>query len=68
MAATKDDRDGSELVSTKELARELSVHPNTLNKWRIQGLGPRFIKLGLAVRYRRSDIEKWLRAHTRTHT
>jgi len=56
------------LLCTKEAARLLGLHHNTLCKWRIRGVGPRFIKAGNTVRYRRSDIEEWLQSRTYENT
>ncbi len=36
----------------------------TATKWRAKAKGPPFIKLGRLVRYRRSDVDPWLRANT----
>lgn len=33
-------------------------------KDRLLGRGPRFIKLGTSVRYRRADVQAWLDANT----
>ena len=35
-----------------------------LRRTRREGRGPRFLKLGKMVRYRRSDVEAYLKAHT----
>jgi excisionase family DNA binding protein len=56
------------LISTKDAARLLGVHYNTLCKWRIRGVGPRFVKAGTMVRYRQSDIEVWLQSRTYSNT
>jgi excisionase family DNA binding protein len=56
------------LLSTKEAARLLAIHHNTLCKWRIRGVGPRFVKAGHVIRYRRSDIEAWLQSRTYENT
>ena len=57
------------LLTNDDLADELGVHPTTLAQWRlIAGRGPRFVKVGSSVRYRRSDVEKWLTERTRTGT
>ena len=32
----------------------------TLQRWRVEGFGPKFIKLGKSVRYRQSDLEKFV--------
>jgi len=53
------------LLSTKEAARFLSVHPNTLVKWRIYGGGPNFVHLSRRkVGYRRSAIELFVQRRT----
>lgn len=36
----------------------------TLEQWRYRGEGPPYIKVGKAPRYRRSDVDRWLDAHT----
>lgn len=51
-----------------QAAHYLGLSANTLNKWRTQGKGPNFVKLGRAVCYRQSDLDGWLerRAHAST--
>ena len=56
------------LLSTKELAEVLDVHTATLATWRHEGRGPQFVKIGSNVRYRRSDVDHWLEAQTRSST
>jgi Helix-turn-helix domain len=46
----------------------LGVQPATLERWRWRGVGPRFIKIGRCVRYRRSDLEAFVAASVRTNT
>jgi excisionase family DNA binding protein len=58
----------AEFLSTKEAARLLGIHYNTLCKWRIRGGGPRFVRVGAAIRYRGSDLEAWLDNHTYSNT
>ncbi len=57
-----------QLLTTDLLAAELGMHPMTLARWRCDGEGPAFVKIGSAVRYRRSDVDAWLDAQTRTST
>lgn len=58
-----------ELLTTDDLAAELCMHPVTLAQWRlIAGKGPTFVKLGGAVRYRRSDVREWLETCSRRTT
>ena len=42
----------------------LHVSPKTLERWRVEGFGPRFIRVGRRPLYRLSDIEAWLDANT----
>jgi excisionase family DNA binding protein len=58
-----------DLLTTVEAAAELGLRPNTLERWRHYGGGPRFVKVGSRVRYRRRDLERWLdtRSYRRTH-
>jgi predicted DNA-binding transcriptional regulator AlpA len=37
---------------------------NTLYAWHSRGQGPRAIRVGNTLRYRRSEVERWLDAHT----
>lgn len=57
-----------ELISAKQTARMLGVHPNTLCKWRIRGIGPRYMKIGQKIIYRVSDIDDWLGRRTYDNT
>ena len=56
-------------LTTEELATRWKMSPQTLENWRSQGIGPKYIKLGVAksslVIYRLSDIEKWEHKHER---
>jgi predicted DNA-binding transcriptional regulator AlpA len=46
-----------ELMCTKAAAKRLGIGHQTLEKWRSQNRGPRFVKIGRkAVRYRSSDL------------
>lgn len=57
-----------ELMTPHEAAARLKVHKETLEAWRAQRKGPKWIKLGESkrspVRYRRSDIEAYLKTNT----
>jgi hypothetical protein len=54
------------LLTPKELAHRLKIHTNTLAKWRMDSLGPKFIRLGdgpkSRVRYRLQDVEDYERS------
>jgi hypothetical protein len=53
------------LLSTEEVAEVLGRPPRTLRQWRYLGVGPTYLKVGAAVRYRPRDVEEWLRAQER---
>jgi predicted DNA-binding transcriptional regulator AlpA len=42
------------------------VPPATLRQWRYLGTGPQYVKVGRHVRYRRTDLDKWLADRTVT--
>jgi excisionase family DNA binding protein len=50
----------AEFFSTEGLARYLGVPPATVKQWRHKRTGPRGIRVGKYVRYRRADVEQWL--------
>ncbi|MFJ7112667.1 helix-turn-helix transcriptional regulator [Streptomyces albogriseolus] len=54
----------TELLSIRELAEFLGVPIQTIYCYNYDGSGPRRIKFGKHVRYRRTDVEKWLEEHT----
>lgn len=50
----------SYLDTPEEAAKKIGVSPKTLAKWRWQGDGPKYLKIGSRVAYRPADIEAWL--------
>ncbi len=57
------------LVRTEdEAAERILSNRRTMARWRSQGVGPKFIKIGRRVCYRDSDLEAWLDRQTRTST
>lgn len=57
-----------ELLSPPELAEKLQISKKTLAKWRCNGRGPRFVRLGHAIRYRTRDVSDWLDAKSSWNT
>jgi excisionase family DNA binding protein len=51
-----------ELLSTTELANELGVHVHQIHQWRVRGVAPKAIRIGKELRFRRTDIDKWLKS------
>ena len=58
----------SRLLKEREVARFLTLEVATLRRWRWSGRGPRFLKLGGAVRYELADIEAFKEASRRAST
>ena len=48
------------LLNEHEVAQMLGVSVATVRRWRLFKAGPKYVKLGALVRYRVSDIERWL--------
>ena len=44
-----------------EVAVRLGVSRFTVRSWRLKGVGPRFLKMGRAVRYRSRDVDEYER-------
>ncbi len=42
------------------VATILGVRVKTLQAWRVRGAGPAFIRVGRLVRYRPSDLQRWI--------
>ena len=50
-----------EFMTTQELADYLKVKKQTLEVWRSKNINKiPYIKVGASVRYRKSDVEKWI--------
>ena len=56
-------------VMAVDMAAEyLGLSVSTLNKWRCYGEGPKFIKMGRAIRYRLSDLDKYIESRQSSST
>ena len=55
-------------LSVQEAARFLGLSTSTLNKLRLTGNGPRYLKLGRRVLYDIRDLEVWVVERKRNHT
>jgi predicted DNA-binding transcriptional regulator AlpA len=56
------------VLNTAEAAIRTGLSVATLEKKRVYGTGPMFLKLGRAVRYRESDLAEWLYARLQAST
>ena len=48
------------LLTEQDVSRQLHVSLATLRRWRLEGRGPKFIKVSSLVRYRPEELEEWL--------
>lgn len=49
-----------EILNTREAAAYVRLGKPTMERFRISGGGPVFVKLGGAVRYRKADLDSWI--------
>lgn len=49
-----------ELFTERDVARITGLSVASARRWRLLGQGPRFIKIGAAVRYKPEDLATWL--------
>jgi len=55
----------ADLLDEGALSLRLGVSRSTLQMWRYASRGPRYLKIGRLVRYRRVDVEAFLNASER---
>jgi predicted DNA-binding transcriptional regulator AlpA len=60
--------DSNVLETPEEVARRIKRPESWLAKARSGGFGPRFLKIGGSIRYRRSDVDTWLQSCARSST
>jgi hypothetical protein len=64
----------SDLLTPESAAQYLGgdapLSTSTLSGWRVAGIGPAFVRIGGvrrgSIRYRRADLDAWLRDQTHT--
>ena len=57
-----------QLLTQREASQFLQVNVRTLERWRVDGSGPRFVKLGRHVRYERAALTEHVKRNSRTFT
>lgn len=60
--------DKDKLISEDVLAQWLDESPSSIQKWRLTGKGPKYIKNPKLVRYRVGDVRKWIDQNSVTST
>lgn len=56
------------LLNERQAAMLLGMSARTLQEWRYRGGGPKFVKTGRSIRYRRRDLMAWIDAATLENT
>lgn len=56
------------LVNEYEAARRLGLKVSTMRRWRWQGIGPVFCRIGAAIRYDPCDLDAFIAAGRRAST
>jgi excisionase family DNA binding protein len=54
------------LLTTEDLATYLGVPRSTLYGWKYRGDGPPAIRVGRHLRYRSSEVQRWLDGQTQS--
>lgn len=60
--------DPDRMMNEQEAAGFLSISFRTLQAWRVRGGGPKFCRIGRAVRYRRGDLMDFADANSARST
>ena len=58
----------SNLLTTNEAAKYVRLSPRTLERYRVTGEGPRFLKIGRLVFYLQTALDDWLKTKARKST
>ena len=53
-----------EVFNEQGVSNYIKVPIKTLQRWRAEKTGPRFIKAGRLVRYRLKDVDEWMNRQT----
>jgi predicted DNA-binding transcriptional regulator AlpA len=56
------------LLDRNEASEYLGIPVSTMNRWRVDGVGPAFLKLGARVRYDLRELDHWLESRCRQST
>lgn len=56
------------LIDESMAANFLCQSVRTIQKWRVTGFGPKFVKSGRSIRYRRRDLMDWTNSRRRSST
>ncbi len=56
------------VIDEEDAAKALGLSPRTLQRWRVEGIGPKYRKLGRRIGYTEADLREFLERSRRTST
>jgi predicted DNA-binding transcriptional regulator AlpA len=59
---------GEALIPSRQMPAYIGLSVQTLARWRHEGRGPSFVKIGRKVAYQTAAIRQWLAEHHRAST
>jgi predicted DNA-binding transcriptional regulator AlpA len=62
--SSQEDLSEDALLIEDEAANLIRISVRTLQAWRLKSAGPPFVRAGRAIRYRRGDINAWIKLNT----
>lgn len=63
MNAVTSPTESDALLTEVAAARLLRLSIRTLQAWRCRGMGPAFVRVGRAIRYRHADLIAWINSN-----
>jgi len=48
------------LLTQRQCAEALALSERTLERFRVSGVDPKFVRMGKSIRYRLSDVDAWI--------
>lgn len=55
------DGSNSDYLSETQTAKYLNISKKSLQRWRFNRQGPPYVKLIKTIRYRREDLDQWMK-------
>ena len=60
--------DDDALIRAQDVSRYTGIAQQTHARWRHEGIGPKYVRLGRRVFYRAGDLRAWIRSQVRQNT
>ena len=59
---------GDTLIAAAQVPKYLGIQRQTLARWRHEGFGPQWVRMGRRIFYRSSDLRAWIESRVRHNT